>query len=132
MRFNSKIDWWYWAVIGFVVLLLGYSTFVAVSAAEAVAIWTMVFAWMLGLGLPLWLAFSTYYVVEQDSLLIRSGPFKWVIDTKTITSIEPSRSSLSSPALSLKRLEITYGNHQTILVSPKDWKGFIRALKDST
>jgi hypothetical protein len=79
-------------------------------------------------GLPVWLLFSTYYVVEANTLKIRSGPFGWSILISEIKSVRPSRSVLSSPALSLNRLEIQYGRGQSILVSPEDIEGFKNAI----
>lgn len=61
-------------------------------------------------------------------LLVRSGPFRWRIAIDGIESIRPSRSPLSSPALSLDRLEITYGGGRRLLISPEDREGFLEAI----
>ena len=131
MRFNSEIDWWFWAIIIFVVATLGYTAYVTIKSGEAIALWGLAFAALLGLGLPLWLAFSTYYLVDHPHLVVRSGPFKWQVDIGSITSIKSSNSPLSSPALSLKRLELKYGNNQSLLISPKDHDAFVAALQNS-
>ena len=83
---------------------------------------------IVALGLPVWLLLSTYYLVDAGNLMIRSGPFRWSISISEIKSVEPSRSLLSSPALSLNRLEIQYGRGKTVLVSPKDVEGFRNAI----
>ena len=128
MVFKSAIDWWYWLVIvGIAVILVAIS----ISAAKAGAtggIVIMGLALLFGLGLPLWLAFTTDYRVNPDFLFIRSGPFSWKIERSLIKSVAPSGSLLSSPALSLDRLEIKYGSNKSILVSPKDKGAFINAL----
>ena len=85
---------------------------------------TLLFSW----GLPLWLLFTTDYTVTTDELKVRSGPFKWTIRREDIRDITPTRHHLSSPALSLNRLEIRYGAGKRILVSPRDRNGFYRAL----
>ena len=71
---------------------------------------------------------STYYVVDGGTLLIRSSGITWRVPIAEIQSITPTRSALSSPALSLDRLRIDYGNKQ-ILVSPEEKERFIAALR---
>lgn len=128
MKFKSAIDTWL-VVFGFVVPI-GALAFAFVYAPPmpasswAVAVAVSVFA----LGLPVWLFVSTVYIVSEDELLIRSGPFRWRIPLQEITSVEPSRSLLSSPALSIDRLKIRYKNNRMVLVSPKDKAGFRKAL----
>jgi hypothetical protein len=128
MKFSSKVDGWYYifalgfpiAVVAVVVSSLGTiesSELIVVGLVCAVAV-----------TLPIWLLFSTFYVVQSDFLEIRSGPFKWQISLSDIKSVQPTRSVLSSPALSLNRLKISYGRRKSILVSPKDMDGFKNAL----
>ena len=126
--FRSAIDWWYWAVIAACAALLCVVTLDVVAAGETVGFVAIAISALLVLGLPLWLAASTSYTVTSDQLLVRSGPFRWRVQLSDITSISPSRSALSAPALSLTRLEIRYGAGQSLLVSPKDKDAFIKAL----
>src|SRR5438874_1086126 len=53
---------------------------------------------------------STYYVIEGDTLLIRCSMITWRVPIREISSITPTHSALSSPALSLDRLRIEYDN----------------------
>jgi hypothetical protein len=71
---------------------------------------------------------STYYVIDAGTLVIRSSVFAWRVPIAEIRSITPTRSALSSPALSLDRLRIEYGG-KSILVSPEDRQRFIEALR---
>ncbi|HLJ73982.1 MAG TPA: PH domain-containing protein [Thermoanaerobaculia bacterium] len=71
---------------------------------------------------------STYYVIEADTLTIRSSFITWRVPIRDIRSITPTRSAISSPALSLDRLRIEYGR-KWILVSPEDRQRFIAALR---
>ena len=71
---------------------------------------------------------STYYVIDGDTLLIRCSMITWRVPIREITSITPTHSALSSPALSLDRLRIEYDNKE-ILVSPADKQRFIAALR---
>lgn len=70
----------------------------------------------------------TYYSIEGPTLKVRSGPFNWKIPIDQIQSITPTKSPWSSPALSMDRLRITWGNNRRILVSPRDKEGFAKAL----
>ena len=106
MEFRSAVDGWFIALA----LVLP-----AVTALVAV-------------GLPVWLMVSTVYRVAGGMLTIRSGPFRWVIPLAEIETVKPSRSLLSSPALSMRRLEIRYAGGRSILVSPTDPERFLRAL----
>jgi len=81
------------------------------------------------LALILWLYWSTRYTISGDFLLVKSGPFSWVIPIEDITSIEPTRNAMSSPALSLDRLLISYGHGGELMISPKDRARFMTELK---
>ena len=71
---------------------------------------------------------STYYEIDQTTLVIHSSIFKWRVPIASIRRITPTRSALSSPALSLDRLRIDYGK-RFILVSPENRARFIEALR---
>lgn len=90
----------------------------ALTAAVAVLVLFLLFSVFRG----------TYYVVEHDVLRIVSGPFRWRIPLADITNVEATRNPLSSPALSMDRLKVSYGKRKFVLVSPEDKEGFIRAL----
>ena len=128
--FPSKVDAWLAAVLLASALLV----LVAVAAAwprqatPAHAV-LLVALLALGAGLPLWVLAATGYRVGQDALAIRSGPFRWRIPLQDIRAVEPSRSWLSSPALSLDRLRIRYGRAGQVMVSPKDRQAFVQALR---
>lgn len=127
MTFKSAVDWWYYLVIASVVLVLLVVLVPQVSAGEIsplVAVALAIFC----LGLPVWLLLATFYRVDGDSLHVQSGPFSWRINISDIKSVTPSRSAISSPALSLNRMELTYGAGKKILVSPKNQKAFLDAI----
>jgi hypothetical protein len=128
--FKSAVDpWFYLAVLGTAaVVTLALAPMFRSGQAVSILLAFAMFA--LALGLPLWLLASTDYRVEEATLYIRSGPFKWAIPVAQIHSILPSRSFLSSPALSLNRLEIHYGSGRHILVSPADRGGFVRTIEE--
>lgn len=129
MKFRSAIDMWFIVLaLGVPVLVFGYVTR-TLWPLDFATILTMLGAAALSLGLPIWLMFSTVYEIRSDQLVVRSGPLTWKIPRDAITDVRPSRSLLSSPALSLKRLRIDYGEGKYILISPADIDGFRRALR---
>ncbi|EDL65616.1 PH domain-containing protein [Bacillus sp. SG-1] len=88
--------------------------------------------------LIIWLIIATYYEINDRVLRIVAGPIRYTIEIERIKSVRPSRNPLSSPALSLDRLEITYSkptgkvesrySWNTILISPKNKERFIDEL----
>lgn len=128
MVFRSKIDTW-------LILVLVLSAAVALSAAGGTLRQTYGMALLvpisivaIGAVLPMWILADTKYSILGGTLHIRSGPFSWKIPIASITSITPSSSLISSPALSLKRLRVEYGAGKSVLVSPIDPQGFIHAI----
>ncbi len=83
---------------------------------------------VLTVTLVVWVYLRTYYVVGAGVLEVRSGPFRWRIQIEQIHRVSPTRSPLSSPALSLNRLRIDYGKGKSILLSPERREDFIRDL----
>ena len=81
------------------------------------------------LGIIAWLYFSTRYTISGDFLLVKAGPFSWVIPIEDIVSVESTSNPMSSPALSLDRLLIRYGQSAELMISPKDKSGFMKELK---
>jgi hypothetical protein len=129
--FPSKVDTWYYLTI---VLSVGaiVGSAIAVWMVEPeeapLAMMILVPVGAIALGLPLWLL-KTGYTLEPTQLLVKSGPMKWVVPLADIRSIEPTRNPLSSPALSLDRLLISYGKHGRLMISPADKEGFLRELE---
>ena len=130
MRFVSKVDGWLIPV--FVIAIAGMlAAFVAVLIEDTPLWLQLVVAAMsvLFCGLLFAILKSTYYVVANGVLRVVSGPFNWTIQVSDIVEITPTRNPLSSPALSLDRLKVTYGKRRSVLVSPADKDGFMRAIE---
>jgi FtsH-binding integral membrane protein len=131
MTFRSKIDSWLAIVLlasAAAALLAAYLT---ASRTTGIGLLGPALLAGIGAGLPLWLLFSTIYSINSGILLVRSGPFSWKIPLSEITRIVPTRSALSSPALSLDRLRVEYGSRNAVLVSPRDQATFIRAISEA-
>lgn len=126
--FRSKVDAWLVALVGASLLMAFLGVLVAAVSVDDPAVW-------LGLGMTIavgafvgWLFRTTCYELDGRELVVRSGPFRWRIDLATIESVTPSRNPLSSPALSLDRLQIRYGKRRSLLVSPAERDRFLAAL----
>jgi len=127
--FPSKVDSW---IVALMILPLAVSIGVVGSALRAnpplPAVFLMVGIEVLVLALITATVRSTRYEVTDREVIVRSPPFRWRIAIDGIESIRPSRSPVSSPALSLDRLEIRYAGDRRILVSPRDREGFLAAV----
>jgi Bacterial PH domain len=78
--------------------------------------------------LVVWIVLSTYYEFTRDLLVAHCGPFSWRIPLQAISSVCESKSVRSGPALSMDRLELTWGEGSVLLISPADKPGFLAAL----
>lgn len=126
--YRSKIDVWLMAVLAMAIAgsLLAALTVLSVRSPTAWAIAALTA--IVGAGLPLWLLLATHYTLERGQLVVRSGPFTWRIPVADITSITPTSNPLSSPALSLDRLRIEYGQGRSLMISPRDKEQFVRDI----
>ena len=129
-RFKSKIDTWILLLIVAMlvldlVLILALAMDPAVTPAAktgGILVFIVLMAFLASLGL------QTYYAVDKKQLRVVSGPFRWKIPLDQITSVTPTRTLLSSPAMSLDRLKIEYGKPRPMIVSPADKDGFLRPI----
>ena len=133
MRFVSKVDGW---VIPVMLVAIGGMIWALLSVMITETPWLVRIATaavtVLVLGLLFSLFTRTHYTIADGELRVVSGPFRRTIPLSAITSIEPSRNPLSSPALSLDRLKISYGNKKYVLISPADKTGFLFSIENST
>lgn len=128
--FRSKVDAWLGAIlIAAPILAVASILRSAVQEGSAVILFLALLA-VLPVGLPLWLLCSTHYTLTAKALDVRCGPLSWHVPLKDIRSVQPTRSPLSSPALSLDRLRIDYGLGRSIMISPSDRERFLRELED--
>ena len=132
MKFKSKKDWWLTAIVwGSMLFAIGSGVFALTTERPSIGEFLIVF--LLSIILPiflLWMWLTTYYVLDEHNLIIKYGPFQKIIPLHTIRSVKKTTNPLSSPALSLKRLEISYGKYDSVLISPKDRDEFINILAE--
>jgi len=75
-----------------------------------------------------WIWFGTGYTITDMYLKIQSGPFRFNILLQKIKRIKKTRNPLSSPALSLNRIEIKYNKYSSIMISPENTDKFIEEI----
>lgn len=117
--FRSRIDWWLAALL---ILAFAFPLVTALINGENIILQLVVSLLILSV-------LRTVYVVNGCKLHV------WVSfipfgrkDIRKIVSVRRSSSLLSSPALSVDRLLITFRDGDILIVSPKDRDGFIAAL----
>lgn len=133
--FPSERAWWF-AAITWIVMP---GTLIAVIAAGVLSPpdegWlALVLAGILPMvlvnGLTLWIWFSTNYTVTDQELIVRSAFLTWRIPLGEITRVRRTFNPLSSPALSLNRLEVRSRTYRTVLISPADQADFLQVLRE--
>ena len=129
MRFASKIDLWLWLTTALTLAVCVFAVITVGVRGPALAVVAMLVVCALTLGLLLWVVLGTGYGFTERDLLVHSGPFRWRVPFKEVRAVADSRSWLSSPALSLDRLCITYGRGSSILISPRDKLSFLSELQ---
>ena len=117
-------------MVGFVTLILGLiiSTLVfnnepfgAVLSVGGISI--LVYA------VVLYLNFSTVYIIDKGILTVKCGIFYHKrFDISKIKSINKTGNIIASPAPSLDRIALTYGEYDIIILSPKNKMDFAREL----
>lgn len=131
MKFRSKIDWWLLLIFVVITANILMKIYEANHHYSLASIFPHLVIYSLIIFL-IWLPiFNTYYVVENNTLIIKSLVFRWKIHIDDITQIEPTHNPLSSPALSLDRLKIYYmknGEISSVMISPKDKERFFQAI----
>lgn len=118
--FPSRVDAWLVFVIGAAVSLCFFEAW-RLQSAVAAGVGGFTSLLVVGFAMP------CRYTLTEDHLLIRCGLVRYRVPYAGIQRIEPSRSMLCAPALSVKRVKISSVG-RSYLVSPKDRQLFIQAL----
>jgi hypothetical protein len=128
-KYNARVGHTFWFSVGIVVVCI------------SVALWFMansnrVFPWGLAafifpLALMAWIYFDTWYKIEGDTLVYRSGFLKGKIPIKTIRKIKTNTTMWTGtkPALSTNGMVINYGTFNKVYIAPEDEKGFLQDIK---
>uniref|UniRef100_UPI000255B921 PH domain-containing protein n=1 Tax=Microbulbifer agarilyticus TaxID=260552 RepID=UPI000255B921 len=129
-EFQSKVDTWLaviiWGSVIFSMVIAIYLLLVQPISGTNLTIVATICAF--GVILPVWIMLSTNYIVADGLLRIHSGPFSWSVPVDEISAVTATHNTLSSPALSLDRIRITYSSGKSIMVSPKEKNEFLSAI----
>jgi hypothetical protein len=128
--YKSAVDWWMIPILALgMVVPVGITLWAAVSGASD-DLW----AGLLSVGLVgavyRGLVFPLYYTLTDDHLLVCFGMVKQRILYTEIAGAHFSNSLLSSPALSMRRLQINRRTGFSVLISPVDRGAFLDALAE--
>ncbi len=129
-RFASKRDFWLVIVLWGAALGLVYAIIDVAGSPTPVTFRVMfLLVCIAGAALIPWILYGTSYVLTEEALLIRCGPFRHRVLVSTILEVAPSRRPVSSPACSLDRLHIKYeGSRLGVLISPSNKRSFLQEL----
>ncbi|MCK9494136.1 MAG: PH domain-containing protein [Dehalococcoidia bacterium] len=129
-RFPTKVDWWVLVCIVSGPLVAGAA---AVGSLLSDDIAAMVVSWVMLVGVGLLyvaVVWPVYYEVDGETLLVRFGMIRSRTPLNDVVRIRRSRNLLSSPAMSLDRLQIDRRGGGFFLLSPADKAGFIAAIRE--
>jgi hypothetical protein len=126
--YPSKIDWWL-AILLAVAPLMSIAAMIGTAIAGVGVIVTLgstVFLAAIYLGL----VFPMRYGIDDQHLVVRHGLVRQRILLRDITEVKPTRNPLSSPALSLDRLAIRFGDgfFKSAMISPAAKAEFLDEL----
>ena len=121
LNFQSKKDIWLAVLIWGVIILM----FFMMITEQNIVVYIV---GILNNALLLWLWFGTNYKIDDEDLIVRSGPFKSTIDIKSIKKLRATKTLLAGPALSIDRIEIQYKRYDSVIISPKEKNKFIESL----
>jgi hypothetical protein len=132
LKFKSKIDWWAhfsFAILPATTILM--IIFFIIGEAKIILAVTSGFCLLLNIFiLPIWV--STYYILGEQELIVKCGFSKQKIAYNSIKSVKETKNPLASSALSLDRIEITFGKVGMVLISPQNKQGFLQQLEQHT
>jgi hypothetical protein len=89
---------------------------------------------LLVLGIYFGLVFPMRYGLDDTHLVVRFGVCRQRIPLAAITEVKPTHNPLSSPALSLDRLHVRFGQgvFKAVMISPTDRNRFLDELAQKT
>lgn len=122
--YKSKISWGIFVPIAGVMLVT--AIIVGVASLWVASVSVLPVAFFIG-----YMFLSTEYVVTGELLKIRCGfLYDQQLKISSIRQIKETRNPISSPALSLDRIEIKFDKYGSVLISPKEKEAFIDHLKE--
>ncbi|MBX3323202.1 MAG: PH domain-containing protein [Phycisphaeraceae bacterium] len=130
--YPSKIDWW---LVPILCVPPGAAVAVCVTTVLAGSITSLlvgVAVVALVAGLYVGLVFPMRYGLDETHLIVRHGLCRQRIALAKIVEVRPTRNPLSSPALSLDRLHVRFGQgvFKAVMISPAERDCFLSDLAE--
>jgi hypothetical protein len=85
-------------------------------------------------GLFLWCWLGTYYLIDNETLIARCGPFIRRVLINDITLIRLNQRTISGiwkPTLSFESIEVQYKTDRSIYITPQNQDDFLSELKNT-
>ncbi len=128
--YKSAVDWWMMPVLALgMVVPVGITLWAAVAGAS-VDLWAGLLSVVLVGAIYRGLVFPLYYTLNDDHLLVCFGMVKQRIPYTEISSAHFSHNLMSSPALSIHRVQINRRTGFGVLISPVNRGAFLDALAE--
>lgn len=123
VKFKSKID--LWLVLFLSVIFGGIAINMALNG-----VWGSLIFILLIIAFIVHIFAATFYIIEDKKLIVKCGFLITIpIPVEKIKKISETNDLMSSPALSLDRLEILYNISDTVMISPNEKTKFIEAIQ---
>lgn len=136
MTFKAKKDTLYRIIAlgsGLLFLGLAIGLFVPLYNEANLFVSLIFFIIFGGFGLVIfWFWFSTHYVLTEDTLIIKYGPFKKEISLSAIKKIEKTYQPVASIALARERYIVQYNVSDMMIISPERIDEFLNLLQERT
>lgn len=128
--YRSRLDWSTWLILALVAACCFSTLFVDDDIIMPLIVCLCMFAFIVTIYI------GTYYCIEGDKLIVYTMFFKQSYPIDKIAVIEPTKSVLSAPALSLvHRIAIRFTDRKVLksamplIISPVRQREFISQLK---
>jgi Bacterial PH domain len=131
MTYRSKNDTWLISVIAASVILTILAGAALILFGEEIWLRFIGIVIIIASIVPVLLTTPISYTIDSSSLHVRAGYKHWSIPLQDIIAVRPVRDWISSPALSLNRVEIEYrdwGGNSFLLISPARTEHFLNEL----
>lgn len=124
--FRSKVDAWLTLVVAGGLGAMWLSMVRRIQAGRTIDALDIIVP-LLSSAFIVWIFRTTFYVITSDALIVHAGPIRRTVPLRLVQRLRATHNPLSSPALSLDRIEVTYGSKR-VLISPQDKRDFVSAV----
>ena len=128
--YPTKVDWWLGLILFIPPIVFDRRVHCVALGDQPSTALVGIASVLFVIGLYVGLVFPMKYGVDDTHLLVRFGLVRQRIPLADVSEVHPTHNPLSSPALSLDRLHIQYGEgiFKSVMISPADRNGFLDDL----